>query len=671
MKLREWLSRLDRAQRSLPFRVLASIVVVALAIAAFSTYYVVVTLPSAKESRDVAAAATTEPAPVPEVAAAPTPQTPAGPEAKPPPGIPDEKSALEAARKLYSQLMAARTSPTNVGLGLAVLTAVALTVIWLGLGLTYLALLAVAAGVAYPLSLPGIGMPGLARLIVGSVALTAAFTALMQALRLCVSGSGPVLAVARNVLSEAVRMKISLVFIVVLIFMLASLPSVLDQSTPLRYRVQTFLQYGTGGSFWIIAVLVLFFAAATVSFEQRDKQIWQTMTKPVAPWQYILGKWIGVSGLAAVLLAVCTSGVFLFTEYLRQQPAVGETTQLVAKGEQVLTEDRMILETQVLSARKSVEPVIPFTMDNPEFQKGVEAYIQDNQTRDPQFATDPAMYEKVVSDLYKSLLLGFRSIEPGQYKVYRFTGLGEAKTQTAPLTLRYRIEAGTNAPDALYKLTFNFGGVFHEPVEATLGPVHTLALLPTLVNDNGEVELAIYNGAVMRGPEGSPIIVPNPGTVSIPSDGLEITYSAGTYQMNFLRVSLVLWVKLAFLAILAIAAATFLSFPVACLVAFSVFLIAEGTGFLTLSLEYYDALNPGENKVIWWKVIVRGVGLAVAWMFKTYSDLKPTAKLVDGKLLAWSSVIWGTTVLTVWTAVLFGTAVAIFRKRELATYSGR
>src|SRR5262249_32782404 len=138
------------------------------------------------------------------------------------------------------------------------------------------------------------------RLILGCTALTAAFTALVQALRLAFSGPHPVLAIARNMIAEAVRMKISLVFIIILIFALAALPGTLSQDTPLRYRVQAFLQYGTGGAYWIIAILILFFSAASVSFEQRDRQIWQTMTKPVAPWQYILGKWLGACGLSAV-----------------------------------------------------------------------------------------------------------------------------------------------------------------------------------------------------------------------------------------------------------------------------------------------------------------------------------------------------------------------------------
>ncbi len=664
MKLRESLSRLDRAQRSLPFKVIASIVLVALSIAAFSTYYIAVTLPGQKQ----AAAATAEPPPA-EQAPAPGAAAPKVSE--------EERSAIEATKRLYQELLAARTSPNNVAVGLTVLTGVGLVVIWLGLGLTYIALAAAAGGLAYPLSL--VGWSGVSRILLGVVVLTAAFTALMQGLRVALSGPGPVFAIARNMLIEATRMKVSLVFIVILIFAMATLPGSLSQDTPLRYRVQSFLQYGTAGSFWIIAVLVLFFAAASVAFEQRDKQIWQTMTKPVSSWQYILGKWVGVSGLAAVLLTVCSAGVFLFTEYLRQQPAVGESAYLAPgeNGGPQLSEDRMILETQVLSARRSAQPTIPLTIDDPNFLEGVKAYIADNRTRDPEFAQSAAMYDKVVSDLYKSLLMQWRSIEPGNYKGFEFHGLMEARNSGRPLTLRYRVDAGSNAPDQLYHITFVIGGVAYPSQDVTLGPTHALQFLPSLIDDKGNIEIIVHNSQVQFTQEGQPVVVPNAGAISIPTDGLELSYRAGTYQVNFLRVAFILWIKLAFLAMLAITASTFLSFPVACLVAFAVFLIAEGTGFLSLSLEYYDAAGQvvgGEGvvtKVIVWKMLVRAIGLAVAWMFKTYSELRPTGKLVDGQMLAWTSVAWGTTVLAAWSGALYGLAVLIFRRRELATYSGQ
>src|SRR5690606_36572400 len=109
------------------------------------------------------------------------------------------------------------------------------------------------------------------RLIIVSAVLATAFRALLQDLRIVLASANRFLAIARNAIAEAVRMNISLVFIVLLIFVMAALPDTLSHDTPLRYRVQTFLQYGTGGSYWIIAILVLFFSAASVAFEQRDR----------------------------------------------------------------------------------------------------------------------------------------------------------------------------------------------------------------------------------------------------------------------------------------------------------------------------------------------------------------------------------------------------------------
>lgn len=106
----------------------------------------------------------------------------------------------------------------------------------------------------------------------------------------------------------------------------------LDPEQPLRYRVQSFLQYSVGGSFWLIAVLVLTFTTASICFEQRDKVIWQTMTKPVSHAKYLLGKWVGVTGLAAVLLLVCGAAIFMFTEYLRDQPAKDEGRAVCGGG---------------------------------------------------------------------------------------------------------------------------------------------------------------------------------------------------------------------------------------------------------------------------------------------------------------------------------------------------
>jgi hypothetical protein len=338
-------------------------------------------------------------------------------------------------------------------------------------------------------------------------------------------------------------------------------------------------------------------------------------------------------------------------------------------AQNVVSRDRMILETQVLSARSRVKPDEPLKIADPEFLKEVKAYVEDRRAQDPAFAQDDQTFKQVLEDLHKSYTLNYRSIRVGDYRDYWFTGLAAARQHNTPLTLRYTIDSGSNDPTAIYKITFMVEGVLLPPQEVGLGQPHTVTFYPSVVDDEGRVGLRIINGAVVQAPDGSMQVMPNPDLISFQPNNLELFYTAGTYQGNFFRVAAILWVKLAFLSMLAIAASTFLSFPVACLIAFSVFIGAEGSGFLKNSLEYYSAADLKGN-VNPLKVVIRAVGLAVAGMFSVYSNLKPTTRLVDGRLLTWSSMAFGTAVLLAWTGALFGLAVAIFRRRELATYSG-
>ncbi len=657
MNLRDWLARLDRVQRGRVFKIIASIVVVALAVAAYGTYVVRVTAPTGEAPTSVPAATGADPKDEESIQRRRV------------------ESALADMQRLAGEVVAARASPANVGVAAAIGAAIALVVIWLGLGLTYLALALAAAAIAWPMQLRFIGWTSASTILLGSIALTASFTALMQVLRIAFSGPGAVSAIARNVLAEAVRMRVSLVFIVLLILGLATLPLLLDPENPLRYRVQSFLQFSVGGSFWLVAILTLFLSVGTVAFEQRDRQIWQTMTKPVSPWRYVLGKWTGVVGVNAVLLAVCLAGVFMFTEYLRRQPAEGELRRETAatQADLPLTQDRWVLETQILTARTTRQPDDDVAQNSPAFDQLVQRYIENGRLSNPEYATTASAIEKIRADLFKQVQSVRRTAAPGGNVSFRFSNLGEARARGLPLTLRYKLNSGSNRPDEILKVTFLFQNVRISDERVVPGIAQTLTLPAALVNDDGSAELIAFNGVLVRtGEAGDQIgVAPNTDSMNFDlGDGLELSYPAGSFAMNLVRVGLVLWVKLAFLAMLGCCAATFLSFPVACMVAFAAFLAGEGAGFLSTALDSFDALDPVTNKIDWWKVPVRALGLAVAWMFGTYSELKPTVKLVDGRLLGWGTVSYGTLVLCAWVGALFAIASTVFRRRELATYSG-
>ncbi len=588
-----------------------------------------------------------------------------------------EASTPEAQQRLelIGRMLQSSDPMVLVGGGAGAGLVVALIIIWLGLALTYLGLIALTLGVALPLLMFD-ATKDYGVMAIGVVALTCAFAALLQGMRLVFSLPGPIFAIARNVLAEAVRLKLSVVFIVMLVLAMATLPQVFDSDNPLRYRMQSFLQYSTGGSFWIIALLTLFFSAGTVAFEQRDKTIWQTMTKPVAAWKYILGKWLGVAGLVAVLLAVSASGVFLAAEYFRRLPAFGEYAPYQTHSGDV-SEDRMILETQVLAARSSVNPGLDFSIADERFDRAVESRIeQERLARQEAPGWRPPMSEtnRWRTEAFNEAVQQFLAVEPGRGKLYTFEGLGSARDSGHPLALAYRVDAEGNRPDRFYQVSFMLPGNVIVTREIGLGYTHTLEIAPEFIDPQGRLVIQVINGKLVPSGGGlAAMFADDEGliqqTMSFPPGGIQISYSAGSYHMNFFRVMGVLWVKLAFLAIVAIFAATFMSYPVACLVAVGVFFMAEGAGFISSSLQVYSVKgNDGDISMI--KVAVASVSHAVSAMFSVYSDLRPTARLVDGRLLGWGDAARGVSVLGIASAILYLASVWIFGRRELAIYSG-
>lgn len=555
--------------------------------------------------------------------------------------------------------------------GTAVVSVMLILVVWLGLGLVYPVLFGIAVGLFFALKTTPFELVG--SIAVGMIILTLSFMVLMRVASMALSFSNPVLAIARNVLAEAIRMKISLVFIVMLFFVLAALPMLLNDDQSLRYRIQSFLQYASGFTFMFIAMLVVFFGAATVTYEQREKVIWQTMTKPVAAWQYLLGKWLGVITLAGILLAVSATGVFLFTEYLRNQPAIGELTAYNAADGVDITEDRMILETQVLTSRESVRPSLPFSRNDPLFDQMIEDQIARERQLQPSYNPDYAERMAIKNKLFQDEITNYLSIDPQteKYEQFVFHGLGKAKRLKLPLTLRYKINAEGNRPDVFYILTFSFDeGTVLPPRRTGLGFSHTMTISSDFINSDGQIKLQILNGQLIAAADGNFDIQTNINTFTIPPDGLEISYSVGGYRANFVRVFFVLWVKLSMLAMLAVWASTFASFPVACLIAGGLFFIGQVAGFVQEALPGWGKTNADGDPSIF-RTIIYHFADQISSVFKVYNDLKPTAKLSDGRMLSWASVSRGVMALGGISAVFYLAAVVIFRKRQLAIYSGQ
>src|SRR4029079_2189337 len=104
-------------------------------------------------------------------------------------------------------------------------------------------------------------------------------------------------------------------------------------------------------------------------------------------------------------------------------------------------------------------------------------------------------------DLPKQVQLAFRSVEPNGAQVYTFSGLKAARDSNSPILMRMKVNAGSNAPDALYRITVEVQNEGYRIVECPLGQMISLRppMLPNVIDEDGVLAIKIHNRDIERG----------------------------------------------------------------------------------------------------------------------------------------------------------------------------
>lgn len=155
-------------------------------------------------------------------------------------------------------------------------------------------------------------------------------------------------AVARQTLAQCLRMKIAVVFIALLVLMLLLVSTQMKGDGTLAGLIRTFLSYSTGIMGIILSVVTILIGASLVSNDIQKKTIFSVTTKPVARWQYIVGRWLGLVAMSGALLLVSAGVIYVVSQQMRSQ---GEVS-----GQEVTPIDRLAVESEVFAARSRVAP---------------------------------------------------------------------------------------------------------------------------------------------------------------------------------------------------------------------------------------------------------------------------------------------------------------------------
>jgi len=407
------------------------------------------------------------------------------------------------------------------------------------------------------------------------IAITAGFLTGLAALRALLSGSGWA-AVARTVLDEAIRMRAALVLLIVLVLSLPLLPLLLDADERLEYRVQFLLTWALGATTLLLGLLNVFLGCGSLAGDIDSNRIHMTLTKPLGRPEYLIGKWVGLVAVNALLVIVAGIGIY-------------SLTRLLALSEAKSQGDRYAVDEQVLTARQSVRPTHP---SGDAYGKEVEKVIDDFEKEMPDaFKKDRQATRQSIREQY---VRKWHTVFPDKVSEYVFSGLTHAK-QTSPIVhLRirpYGEGSGLDRADVQFALWVNdrpypYIDGEHRPYTLAGQTTHTIDIPTKVIDDKGVLKLTIQNRNLVQPGAALPTII---GLV--PGKGLEILEPVGSFGQNYLKCLLVVWLKLAMIAAVAVASATFLGFPMAVLLSLMIFLSAFGSGFVGDSLELYTGMD--------------------------------------------------------------------------------
>ena len=559
-----------------------------------------------------------------------------------------------------------------------------LIVIWTGVFVPSV----LAAGGAILIALPAYlrGHGGLAISIIGVGVLVTTFIILVRLLLIILGAiaspptrqtrhgnPGPIVqvaAVAQTVIRESIRLRITLAFIVVMLISLPLIPLWIDPTEPVRYQIQNFLSDSMALVYSLAAIMTLVLACATVSFEIRDRQIWHLVTKPLGRIQYLLGKWCGICLLNLVLILIGGLSIFGFTEYLGTR----------ANDPQSVIE----VYDEILTARIGIRPTYDELTEVQVRELAYNEYQNDKITRDRVEAGEADEFDVIrgiVQRLRREHLDRQRAVPPGGFndnreydaRVYVFEGLGAAARSGRNLTLRYRCHIGRSESTDRYPIVFRFPEFGDEIQRDVIPEQWQRVMLPTeLVGEDGTLQIQILNGGFSDSPsEASRMFFSNGATLMFDADEFEILWQASSFEANFFRAMIINWVKLGFLAMLGVVAATFLSFPVAMLLAFTVFLGGSMTPFISTSLAQF---RPDQDAIMLIKLVqmlIAAVARAAEWLLSPFGEASPNRLVVEGRLVSVGGVFRDFAVIGIfWCGSVLLVGWAVLRRRELATYSG-
>ena len=411
-------------------------------------------------------------------------------------------------------------------------------------------------------------------------------------------------AVAINTIKQALRIKVAVVFTILLFVLMPVLGITTTGDETLKGRLQTFVSYALSLMSFLLCVLTIIVSIYSVTSDIDQKQIYTVITKPIRRSQFLLGKLLGVITLDVILLVLFSAIIYTITIY---------TPKFIKASEEEIIE----ANNGFFTARASL------TVPEVDVTKEVADKYTELERRGDLPADVPR--EEIITQLTQQAQLAKRAAGVGQVLLWEFENV---KPLAESMFIRFKYDVSVNPPDSQvwgrwfagdYEY-FKYGTqsktpIYDEVHKHSVRDSHEIEIPAEVVPEHGHLAIAFMNVPL------------NSVAIIFPPDGLEVLYKAESFSSNFIKAVFMILFRLIFLACLGILAASFLSFPVAILFCFVIFFTASFSGFVLDSFTFLSA-NIGTVYSYSLKWLIQ--------LLPQFDKFNPTKFMIPARLISWS-----------------------------------
>ena len=446
-------------------------------------------------------------------------------------------------------------------------------------------------------------------------------------------------AVARNTIAQALRMKVAAVVIILLLVMLPLMSNIMDGDGTLQGKLQTFVSYGLSLMTLLLCVLTIAISTFTLTNDIKRKYIFLVITKPLNRFQIVFGKLLGVVIVNVVLLTLFSAVIYGLTLLIPRLAHAEPREVFQARNE-------------FFTARTSLTD--PIDEEKVEELALARLHKLKEKGQLPENMTELS----VLAEFRKQEKLNAKSVEVGHSRKWEFHDV-RPRDPNDMLFVRFKYNVSITPPDEKVYGYWEIGdfrqlelgtGQWKTPLARVMRSDVTRTFVEievpsSVIADDNYVAVVFRNT--------------NRNQTTVIPEEVELLYRIDTFTSNYIRVVILIFVRLVYLAALGISVSTWLSFPVAFLITIVVFCIGMINGFIMESLDLFGPVGT---------IIVTFTLKPLIWMLPVLDgEYNPTQFVVFGRYLTWqflATVYRDSIGIKALILTLFG--IWIFSNREIA-----